>query len=235
MSISEGGEVYVPKIPSYRIDCIAKAMAPDCEHPIIGRRPGEKIHEVMVPEDDAYRTWELEDRYSIEPDWAQGKIDAGTRRGWVQQAGKKVPNDFNYDSGINTEWVTVGDLKHLYKLWAYQVLGEEITVPAGMDDDFGSDLHLVECSTLTTYTPKEGQAEAFTAALVDFAKQSRSESGCCRADVLKMGNGAVLFYEGYSSSMDLEQHEKQEYTVGFKAAAESMATASSESITNLLA
>jgi UDP-N-acetylglucosamine 4,6-dehydratase len=45
MSISEGGEVYVPKIPSYRIDCIAKAMAPECEHPIIGRRPGEKIHE----------------------------------------------------------------------------------------------------------------------------------------------------------------------------------------------
>ena len=48
MSISEGGEVYVPKIPSYRIDCIAKAIAPDCEHPIIGRRPGEKIHEVRL-------------------------------------------------------------------------------------------------------------------------------------------------------------------------------------------
>jgi len=235
MSVSEGGEVYVPKIPSYRIDCIAKAMAPDCEHPIIGRRPGEKIHEVMVPEDDAYRTWELEDRYSIEPDWAQGKVDNGSRQGWIQQNGKKVPNDFNYDSGINTEWVTVGDLKHLYKRWAYQVLGEEITVAPGPEDDFGTDLHLVECSTLTTFTPKEGHAEAFTTALVDFAKQTRSESGCCRADVLLMGNGAVLFYEGFSSTADLDFHNQQDYLAPFKATMESMASASVENVTNLLA
>jgi hypothetical protein len=56
-------------------------------------------------------------------------IEAGSRNGWIQKAGKPVAIDFTYDSGINEDWVSVGDLKHLYKIWAFQVLGEEITVP----------------------------------------------------------------------------------------------------------
>ena len=56
-------------------------------------------------------------------------IEIGTRSGWIQKTGTPVPIDFTYDSGINTEWVSVGDLKHLYKIWAFQVLGEEIKVP----------------------------------------------------------------------------------------------------------
>merc|ERR1719440_490192 len=151
MSISEGGEVYVPKIPSYRIDCIATAMAEECKVTLIGIRPGEKIHEVMVPEDDSYRTYELEDRYSIEPEWADACIKGGSRKGWIQEAGKKVPLGFTYDSGINTEWVSVGDLKHLYKRWAVEVLNQEVELPVGGDDDFGTNLDLAEESRIVTY------------------------------------------------------------------------------------
>merc|ERR1712070_465866 len=94
-------KVYVPKIPSYCIDVIAKAIAGECEHTIIGRRPGEKLHEVMVPEDDSYRTWELADRYSIEPEWANELIESGSRRGDVQRMGKQCSLDSCYDSGSN--------------------------------------------------------------------------------------------------------------------------------------
>jgi len=106
ISITQGGEVYVPKIPSYRIDQIAKAIAPEATHRTIGRRPGEKMHEVMVPEDDSYRTWELEDRYSIEPEWAADKVAAGSRVDYVGEHGTACPLDFSYDSGNNEDYVS---------------------------------------------------------------------------------------------------------------------------------
>jgi UDP-N-acetylglucosamine 4,6-dehydratase len=64
-----GGEVFIPKLPSYKLPQVAAAVAPECATRVIGRRPGEKVHELMVPEDEAYRTKEIADRYIIEPEW----------------------------------------------------------------------------------------------------------------------------------------------------------------------
>ena len=87
MSLVCGGETFVPKIPSMRIIDLAKAIAPDAEHRITGIRPGEKLHEVMVTEDEARVTHDLGDRYVImpsRPTWHEDR--AGARRvapGWL--------------------------------------------------------------------------------------------------------------------------------------------------------
>lgn len=103
----QGGELFVKKIPSMRIMDLAKAIAPDLDTHIIGIRPGEKIHEQMISEEDARHTLEFEDYYIIQPDiswWANKKIDIG---------GKPVPHNFVYNSGTNTEWLTVEQMKNL--------------------------------------------------------------------------------------------------------------------------
>ena len=90
-----GGEIFVPKIPSMNILGLAKAIAPECEIRITGIRPGEKLHEVMVPKDDARHTLEFKDFYLIEPEfhfWAQNNSWNG---------GKRVPDDFEYSSDTN--------------------------------------------------------------------------------------------------------------------------------------
>ena len=71
----QGGEIFVPKIPSMKITDLAEAVAPDCEIDIIGIRPGEKLHELMIPEDDARRTLDMGDYYIIQPEfnWWQSK------------------------------------------------------------------------------------------------------------------------------------------------------------------
>jgi UDP-N-acetylglucosamine 4,6-dehydratase len=210
MPISQGGEVYVPKIPSYRIDCIAKAIAPECTHTLIGRRPGEKLHEVMVPEDDAYRTFELEDRYSIEPEWAQDKVEAGVREDYVGKRGKRCALDFTYDSGANEEWVSVGDLKHLYKIWAKQVLDEDIEVTAGGDDDYGTDLNSVDVCFTVDVKVKPGTAEAFIAASKANCLGSRLESGCVRFDLMQSpeDENAFVLYEAYKTVADVALHKE---------------------------
>jgi len=227
MSITEGGEVYVPKIPSYRIDCIAKAMAPECQATLIGRRPGEKIHEVMVPEDDSYRTWELEDRYSIEPEWAQGQIDQGSRKGTIQTAGKKVPLDFTYDSGINTEWVSVGDLKHLYKRWAVEVLDEEVVLPEGGDNDFGENLSKADVCMNVGVTVKEGTATDFITATILNATASRLEPGCLRFDIMQdpASDCKFILYEAFKTDADFASHQESEHYKTWKAAVEPMMAA----------
>lgn len=101
-----GGEIFVPKIASMKIIDLAKAIAPNCETQIVGIRPGEKLHEVMVPEDDAYHTVEYDDYYAILPtfhDWdAQGYM--------TQNGGKPCPDGFCYSSDTNTHWLTVEEL-----------------------------------------------------------------------------------------------------------------------------
>jgi UDP-N-acetylglucosamine 4,6-dehydratase/5-epimerase len=100
-----GGEIYVKKIPSIKITDIAKAIAPQAKHNIIGIRPGEKLHEEMISCDDSYFTYEYSRYYKILPqinEWSQDILRI--------KKGKKVPNGFSYRSDNNTVWMTKVDI-----------------------------------------------------------------------------------------------------------------------------
>lgn len=103
-----GGEIFVPKIPSMRVVDLAKAIAPECEMEFIGIRPGEKLHEMMITEDDARRTLEYDDYYVIQPEFP-----------WWNQAdhvkGKVLEDGFQYASHTNSTWLTVEELRELVK------------------------------------------------------------------------------------------------------------------------
>ncbi len=105
---SWGGEIFVPKIPSYRITEVARAIGPDCEQQIVGIRPGEKLHEEMITQTDALSTVELDRYYVILPT---------TSAGWKEEEfikhfnGKRVPTDFHYDSANNTEWLNAEQIR----------------------------------------------------------------------------------------------------------------------------
>lgn len=104
-----GGEIFIPKIPSYRITDVAKAIAPDCECRIIGIRPGEKIHEEMITSSDSFTTYDLGKYYVIlpqVPNW-----DIGDYINTFNAI--PVESGFNYTSGNNTEWETVDSLRSL--------------------------------------------------------------------------------------------------------------------------
>lgn len=107
-----GGELFVPKIPSYRLTDVAKAIGPDCEMPVIGVRPGEKIHEEMIASSDSYNTYDLGKYYVILPTMvSKWKLDD-----FIQTFNaKKVAPGFSYNSGENTEWETVDSLRRLIK------------------------------------------------------------------------------------------------------------------------
>jgi UDP-N-acetylglucosamine 4,6-dehydratase len=97
-----GGELFVPKLPSMNIVDLAKVIAPECRMEIIGIRSGEKLHEVMIPNDDARRSIEFEDHYIIQPNlrfWERRLKDNG---------GKSLADDFEYNSGTNP-WVLTSD------------------------------------------------------------------------------------------------------------------------------
>jgi UDP-N-acetylglucosamine 4,6-dehydratase len=100
-----GGEIFVPKLPSMNIMDLAKAIAPDCETKIVGIRPGEKLHEIMVPRDDAINTLEYKDYFLIKP--AFKYFD----RLFCEDGCQKVPDDFEYSSGNNTWWLTTEEMK----------------------------------------------------------------------------------------------------------------------------
>lgn len=101
-----GGEIFIPKIPSMNVTDLAEAIAPGCRQEFIGIRPGEKLHEVMIPEDDARNTIELDNYYVIQPQfpWWSRKNFTG---------GRPVPDDFRYSSDINTWWLTIEELRQL--------------------------------------------------------------------------------------------------------------------------
>jgi UDP-N-acetylglucosamine 4,6-dehydratase len=102
-----GGEIFVPKIPSMRVTDLAEAIAPGLAHEIIGIRPGEKLHEVMITEDDARNTIELPDHYVIQPSFGGWARSAG------QNAAKPVAENFRYASDINTSWLDAETLRKL--------------------------------------------------------------------------------------------------------------------------
>lgn len=99
-----GGEVFVPKIPSMRIMDLARVLAPDCEPKITGIRPGEKLHEVLVNQDEVRNTVELDDMYVIAPLFPWWSED-----NWP--TGKNLPDGFRYTSDTNSQWLTAQDLK----------------------------------------------------------------------------------------------------------------------------
>ena len=100
-----GGELFVPKIPSMNIMDLAKAVAPECETRIIGVRPGEKIHELMISRDDARQALELDSFYVIQPQFKYWD----RRSSWDE--GRKVPDDFEYSSGTNPWRLTIEEMK----------------------------------------------------------------------------------------------------------------------------
>ena len=93
-----GGEIFVPKIPSMKMTDLAQAMAPDLPIKVVGIRPGEKLHEMMISADDARSTIDLGDRYAIEPAFVEYPR--------VPLTGKPLPEDFSYASDTNAQWLT---------------------------------------------------------------------------------------------------------------------------------
>jgi UDP-N-acetylglucosamine 4,6-dehydratase len=102
----KGGEIFIPKIPSMKVTDLAKAISPDAEVEIIGIRPGEKLHETMITEDDARRTLEYDKYYVIQPEFPWWNTDYGND-------GKLVPEGFTYVSNTNDEWLSIDELKGL--------------------------------------------------------------------------------------------------------------------------
>lgn len=104
----EGGEIFVPKIPSMKIVDLAKAVGPDCRQEIVGIRPGEKIHETLINADDARNTLEFKDFYIIKP---AGEYQNNMIKG--ESAGRFCLNTFSYMSGNNTKWLSVEELREV--------------------------------------------------------------------------------------------------------------------------
>jgi len=106
-----GGEIFVPKIPSYKIMDVAQAIGPECEHKIVGIRPGEKVHEEMITPSDSFYTYDLGKYYTILPAKTKWKL-----KEFVDTFNAvKVKEGFAYNSGENTEWETVETLRGLIK------------------------------------------------------------------------------------------------------------------------
>ncbi len=108
LEIMNGGEVFVPKIASMNMMDLAKAIAPNCEHKIIGIRPGEKIHEVLITESDSRHTLEYSDFFIVEPEfnwWSNEKH--------INNGGTPVAEDFVYASNLNDKWLQIEELRKI--------------------------------------------------------------------------------------------------------------------------
>lgn len=104
----KGGEIFVPKIPSASMLDVAKAVAPECEIKVVGIRPGEKLHEALISEDDGRLTLEYDDYYVIQPQfpwWGEER----------KNGGRPVPEGFSYTSGNNKEVLTLSQIKNIVK------------------------------------------------------------------------------------------------------------------------
>jgi UDP-N-acetylglucosamine 4,6-dehydratase len=106
-----GGEIFIPKIPSYRITDVAQAIGPNCTHKVIGIRPGEKIHEEMITSSDSFFTYDIGEYFVIIPQTPIWDI----QNFMSEFNAKLVPSGFAYNSGTNSEWETVETLRSLIK------------------------------------------------------------------------------------------------------------------------
>ncbi|MCA1936496.1 MAG: polysaccharide biosynthesis protein, partial [Asticcacaulis sp.] len=112
LETTRGGEIFVPKIPATTVCDLATAMAPQASHKVIGIRPGEKLHEIMISADDSRSTWELPDRYFIEPEFVEYARQPATTTRAV-----RVDEGFAYSSDINPERLDVEGIRDLMKAY----------------------------------------------------------------------------------------------------------------------
>jgi UDP-N-acetylglucosamine 4,6-dehydratase len=108
LAMMEGGEIFVPKIPSMRITDLARALAPGLPQRVVGIRPGEKLHEVMITEDDSRQTLELDERYVIEP-----VFSFWAREPYLARGAHLVADGFRYSSDTNRDWLEGTDLARM--------------------------------------------------------------------------------------------------------------------------
>lgn len=106
-----GGEIFIPKIPSYKITDVATSIGPECEQVIVGIRPGEKVHEEMITPSDSFYTYDLGKYFTILPSSHKWSIEEFK----TTFNAELVPQGFAYNSGSNTEWETVDSLRRLIK------------------------------------------------------------------------------------------------------------------------
>ena len=105
------GEIFIPKIPSYKITDVAEAIGPECEHKVVGIRHGEKVHEEMITPSDSFYTYDLGKYYTILPTIPKWNLEKFI----IEFEAVKVKEGFAYNSGDNTEWETVDGLRELIK------------------------------------------------------------------------------------------------------------------------
>jgi UDP-N-acetylglucosamine 4,6-dehydratase len=101
-----GGEIFVPRIPSMRVTDVAAALAPDAERKVIGIRPGEKLHEVLLTEDEARHALQVENGYVILPEYASWPLRE-------VESGRELPSGFHYASDVNDWWLSVDELTEM--------------------------------------------------------------------------------------------------------------------------
>ncbi len=109
---AQGGEIFVPKIPSYRITDVAKAIGPECQYPIVGIRPGEKIHEEMITSSDSFNTVDLGAYYAILPQSSNYSLEDYCDRFKCS----RVPQGYAYNSGTNPDFLSVEQLRELIRI-----------------------------------------------------------------------------------------------------------------------
>jgi len=109
LKLSKGGEIFVPRIPSMKIVDLAAAIAPNCRQEIVGIRPGERLHETLIGEDDARNTVQFNECYMIQANPVVREEFISKNNG----SGKLCPDGFSYTSNNNSDWITVDELKNL--------------------------------------------------------------------------------------------------------------------------
>jgi len=107
---SKGGEIFVPSIPSMKITDLAKAIGPQCKHEVVGIRPGEKVHETLLSEDEARNTIQFKEYFIVQSS-AQMRDQLMSEKG--KDSGKLCEKNFHYSSDSNAKWMTVSELKVL--------------------------------------------------------------------------------------------------------------------------
>ncbi|MGH9677760.1 MAG: polysaccharide biosynthesis protein, partial [Candidatus Acidiferrum sp.] len=122
----DGGELFVPRIPSMRIVDLARAVAPECKLNYVGIRPGEKLHEVMIPEDESRNCVRFDDSYVILP--AHYGVDTNTYR--ARHGGTPCPEGFSYSSDRNTHWLSTVELRAMVSAMSPDAVREPLRIAA---------------------------------------------------------------------------------------------------------